>query len=61
MCMRQSRAIAKAAARRPTACPNCGAPLDINRTGNCNQCQAEITSGDFDWVLSKIEQDDDYA
>lgn len=47
--------------RTEKTCPNCGAPLDINRAGNCGQCQAEITSGDFDWVLSKIEQDDDYA
>jgi hypothetical protein len=41
--------------RTEPTCPNCGAPLDINRTGTCNQCKAEITSGDFDWVLSKIE------
>lgn len=47
--------------RMDKTCPNCGAPLDINRTGTCNQCKAEITSGDFDWVLSKIEQDDDYG
>lgn len=47
--------------RTEKTCPNCGAPLDINRAGNCGQCKAEITSGDFDWVLSKIEQDDDYA
>jgi hypothetical protein len=47
--------------RTDKTCPNCGAPLDINRTGTCNPCKAEITSGDFDWVLSKIEQDDDYG
>ncbi len=28
--------------------------------GNCEFCQAHITSGEFDWVLSKIEQDESY-
>ncbi len=42
-------------------CPNCGAPLDISMTGNCAYCQAKVTSGDFDWVLSRIEQDESYG
>jgi hypothetical protein len=42
-------------------CPNCGAPLDINMAGNCKHCQAKVTSGDFDWVLSRIEQDEAYT
>ncbi|MDQ6773339.1 MAG: TIM44-like domain-containing protein [Candidatus Dormibacteraeota bacterium] len=40
-------------------CPNCGAPLDINQIGECKYCNAAVTSGRFDWVLSRIEQDDD--
>ncbi len=42
-------------------CPNCGAPLKINAAGVCEYCNGKITSGDFDWVLSKIEQDESYA
>jgi hypothetical protein len=39
-------------------CPNCGAPLDINQVGECKYCKAAVTSGRFDWVLSRIEQED---
>lgn len=43
-------------------CPNCGASLDhVNMAGECGYCGAKITSGRFDWVLSKIEQDDSYT
>jgi predicted RNA-binding Zn-ribbon protein involved in translation (DUF1610 family) len=48
---------------RPSAdkrCPSCGAPLSINMAGNCTHCSARVTSGDFDWVLSRIEQDESY-
>lgn len=41
-------------------CPNCGAPLQITMSGECEHCQAHVTAGEFDWVLSKIEQDDTY-
>ena len=41
-------------------CPNCGAELQINMAGNCEYCQAKVTSGQFDWVLSRIEQDETY-
>jgi endogenous inhibitor of DNA gyrase (YacG/DUF329 family) len=42
-------------------CPNCGAPLKVNNAGICEFCGGKITSGEFDWVLSKIEQDESYA
>jgi predicted lipid-binding transport protein (Tim44 family) len=42
-------------------CPNCGAPLDVNQVGECKYCKAAVTSGRFDWVLSRIEQEEDYA
>lgn len=45
----------------PSACPNCGAPLKITMGGNCGFCQAHVTNGEFDWVLSKIEQDEAYV
>lgn len=49
------------AARADLNCPNCGAPLKVNTTGICEFCGGKITSGEFDWVLSKIEQDESYA
>ena len=42
-------------------CPNCGAPLEINQVGECRYCKAAVTSGRFDWVLSRIEQEDEYT
>jgi predicted lipid-binding transport protein (Tim44 family) len=50
-----------AAARADLNCPNCGAPLKVNATGICEFCSGKITSGEFDWVLSKIEQDESYT
>jgi predicted lipid-binding transport protein (Tim44 family) len=48
-------------AQDPGHCPSCGAPLDrVNMAGVCEYCGAKITSGDFDWVLSRIEQDEAY-
>jgi predicted lipid-binding transport protein (Tim44 family) len=41
-------------------CPSCAAPLSVTMAGNCNYCSAHITRGEFDWVLSKIEQDEAY-
>lgn len=41
-------------------CPSCGAPLSINMAGQCTHCSARVSSGDFDWVLSRIEQDESY-
>ena len=43
------------------SCPNCGAPLAISDAGACTHCAAELENGSFDWVLSKIEQDDVYS
>ena len=42
-------------------CPNCGAPLKVNATGICEFCGGKVTSGEFDWVLSQIEQDESYS
>jgi inner membrane protein import complex subunit Tim44-like protein len=54
--------------REPTApkadaaqCPNCGAALAISMAGSCEHCSVKVTSGRFDWVLSRIEQDEAYA
>lgn len=42
-------------------CPNCGAAVAVGATGICSYCGGKLTAGAFDWVLSKIEQDDSYA
>jgi hypothetical protein len=47
-------------ARTDASCPNCAAPLSVSMAGSCTHCGAHITGGEFDWVLSKIEQDDVY-
>ncbi len=41
-------------------CPNCGAPLDLDLAGVCKYCRAPVMSGEFDWVLTRIEQLPDY-
>lgn len=46
--------------RTDRSCPNCGAPLKINMAGHCEYCGAKVTTGEFDWVLSRIEQDESY-
>jgi Zn finger protein HypA/HybF involved in hydrogenase expression len=52
---------AHTAARDPASCPSCGAPLDkINRAGICEYCGSKVVSGNFDWVLSIITQDEEY-
>jgi len=43
-------------------CPSCGAPLDrVSETGVCGYCDAKLTGGDYDWVLSTIDQDEVYG
>lgn len=42
-------------------CPSCGAPLDnISQAGVCGYCDSKITTGRFDWVLSRIDQCETY-
>jgi hypothetical protein len=38
-----------------------GAALAINQAGECEFCAVVVTTGEFDWVLSRIEQDDSYS
>jgi len=56
----RNRTAPPAAARADLNCPNCGAPLKVNNAGVCQFCGGKITSGEFDWVLSRIEQDESY-
>lgn len=39
----------------------CGAALAINQAGDCEYCKVRVTTGEFDRVLSRIEQDDSYS
>jgi predicted lipid-binding transport protein (Tim44 family) len=56
------RGVDRAGAPRATAdCPSCGADLDVNMAGVCRYCDAKVTAGEFDWVLSRIEQDEAYG
>lgn len=57
----RNRNAKSAHARADLNCPNCGAPLKVNVTGICEYCRGKVTSGEFDWVLSKIEQDESYG
>lgn len=41
-------------------CPSCGAELKVAMTGQCEFCGTKITLGQFDWVLSQIEQDEEF-
>jgi predicted lipid-binding transport protein (Tim44 family) len=40
------------------ACPSCGAPVSLTQIGECRYCKAAVTSGKFDWVVSRIDQED---
>ena len=51
-----------ASAHPETSCPSCGAPLDnISQAGICGYCETKITTGKFDWVLSRIDQAEVYS
>jgi len=51
---------ARGAPRADASCPSCAAALSITMAGTCAHCGSHLTRGEFDWVLSKIEQDDVY-
>lgn len=50
----------KAAPVAAPVCSQCGAPLHITQSGACEHCGAHLTTGEVDWIVSKIEQDDSY-
>jgi predicted lipid-binding transport protein (Tim44 family) len=41
-------------------CPSCGVLLEINQAGVCTHCDTLVASGEFDWVLALIQQDESY-
>ena len=36
-------------------CPNCGAPMDINKSAKCPYCGSIVNRSDYDWVISGIK------
>lgn len=46
---------------KSVSCPNCGAKVAVGPSGVCEFCGGKLTTGEFDWVLSRIEQDESYA
>ncbi|MFR9207515.1 MAG: TIM44-like domain-containing protein [Lachnospiraceae bacterium] len=36
------------------SCPNCGAPVDINKSAKCDYCGTIVTINSADWVISSI-------
>jgi predicted lipid-binding transport protein (Tim44 family)/DNA-directed RNA polymerase subunit RPC12/RpoP len=43
------------------SCPNCGAPIEeLGQSGICPYCDSRIVTGEFDWIVSLIEQDEAY-
>jgi hypothetical protein len=50
----------RGAPRADRTCGGCGAALVVTMAGACEHCGSHVTAGEFDWVLSKIEQDDAY-
>ena len=41
-------------------CPNCGAPIAMNQGAKCEYCQAVLRSGQYDWVLAEITQQEEW-
>lgn len=41
-------------------CPNCGGPVEIVDKAECPQCQSIVNSGQYDWVLAEITQDEEW-
>lgn len=43
------------------ACPNCGQAVAVNRTAVCPNCKSWLNSGEHDWVLAEITQQDEWS
>lgn len=42
-------------------CPNCGGPVEIVDKAECPQCKSIVNSGQYDWVLAEITQDEEWV
>lgn len=48
------------AANHVTQCPNCGANVSINASGECEYCGSIISNGMYNWVLYSIQTINQY-
>jgi predicted lipid-binding transport protein (Tim44 family) len=59
------RSVGVATSNKPgtleNTCPSCGAPVSLTQIGECRYCKAAVTSGKFDWVVSRIDQEDEQS
>ena len=51
----------RSAATERVSCPSCGAALAAGQVGLCPYCGSLVGAGAFDWILSRIDQDEDYT
>jgi hypothetical protein len=49
------------AATAEITCPGCGASLPAGQAGECPYCGSLVGAPAFDWILSRIDQDEDYG
>lgn len=35
-------------------CPNCGHPMDVNKSGYCEYCHSTYNQENYDWILTSI-------
>ena len=57
---RGSQTKANAAGLIEGNCPNCAAPIAMNQGAKCEYCQAVLRSGQYDWVLAEITQQEEW-
>lgn len=36
-------------------CPNCGAPLSVNQSSQCEYCGTVVSLSEYDWALSQVK------
>jgi hypothetical protein len=50
-----------AARQEGVTCSGCGATLPAGQSGQCPYCASLVGAPAFDWILSRIDQDEDYT
>lgn len=55
LCRTSGQTTAESEAMHSVNCPNCGAPVTINKSAKCPYCETVITLDEHDWVLYSIK------
>lgn len=55
LCRTSGQKTGDAAPMQTINCPNCGAPVSINKSAKCPYCESVITLDEHDWVLYSIK------